>query len=166
MRFSITLLAITLLGMCDLVGQARSAEPPAAKEEKKQDVLKQLEGVWELKSAIAVLPTGAVKFDLNAPNNPKAGITIKDGVKDVTADGKPVLNCRSTIKIGSESECLLLFGLPEQKPHKERFKIEGDTLIIVQDLCFKEECPESFDPEKGRNRDRRILTFVRTPGKR
>jgi hypothetical protein len=166
MRFSITLLAITLLGTCELVGQARSAEPPTPKVDKKQDTLKQLEGVWELKSAIVVLPTGSVKVNFDAPNTPKAGLTVKGAFQEMTLDGKPIPNGQATLKLGSEAECLLLYGLPEQKPYKERFKIEGDTLIIVQDLYFKEECPESFDPEKGRNRDRRVLTFVRSPGKR
>ena len=143
------------------VGMASSADPPATRAER--EALRQLEGVWVLKAAVVATPAGVFPFDPKTPNNPKMGLTIRDGVQDMTEDGKPIPNGRATLKLGSEAECLLLDGRPGQKPFKVRFKLEGDTLTVVQDMAFKEECPESFDAEKGRSRDRRVLTFTRVP---
>ena len=156
-------LVLTLLALSGTAGYISSSEPPAQKERTKQDILKQLEGDWVLKSVIAATPQGVSMVVVDAPNLPKQGLTFKDGYQIITKDGKPISSKHPRLEPGPEPECLLLCGPPDKKPFKVRFKIEGVTLTLVQDMRFKEECPESFDPEKGRYRDRRVLTFTWHP---
>jgi hypothetical protein len=140
-----------------LVGTSPHGARLAAKKE--SEALRQLDGVWELKSCVAATPAGVVLVDLDAPNVPRVSLTIKDGVQDTTADGKSA--GQLTLKLGPEDECLVLCGPPNETPRKVRFRLAGDTLIVVQDEAFKAECPESFDADRGRLRDRRILAFTR-----
>ena len=154
--------ALTLLTLSGLFGLASSAEPPA----QKQDVLKQLEGEWVLKAAVVATPNRVGAANLNAPNTPKMELRITAGTMEMISDGKPVPGGGGRIELGSEPQCLLWHGLPGQQPYKNRFKLEGDTLTIVQDMAFRGDCPESFDAEKGRYRERRVLTFSRARSKR
>ncbi len=158
-------LSLSLIVLFGIIGSAPAADQPVPPGLVKRDTLKQLEGIWVLKSASASTPEGVLMAKLDTPNAPKLGLQIKDGYQIMMSDGKPSPTQPPKLELGSEAECLYMLGKPEQKPFKVRFKLEGDTLVIVQDMSFQEECPESFDPEKGRNRGRRVLTFTREPQK-
>ncbi|HEY1186912.1 MAG TPA: hypothetical protein VGE74_04610 [Gemmata sp.] len=154
-----------ILLLSEVVGFVSAADQPTLSGQAKQDILKQLEGNWVLKSASVSTPAGVGMANLDSPNTPKMALQIKDGYQIMLSDGKPSSTQPPKLELGREAECLYVLGKPGQKPFKVRFKLEGNTLVMVQDMLFQEVCPESFDPEKGRDRGRRVLTLTRLPQK-
>ena len=158
MRFTLCLIIL----LSALAGPASPAEPPG-KADKKPNTLKQLEGEWEITFAGVATPKGLQLLRPSSPDKPTVGLLIKDGTLLPLLNGKPSSDTPLRLELGSETQCLRVFEEPGKGPSKVRFKVEGDRLTLVRDMLFREECPESFDPEKGRDRQRWIKTYARKP---
>jgi hypothetical protein len=169
MRFRLTLMAICGLIVSTNSGCTDSAPPPVEPtqsaqpaEKPRADDLKSFEGTWLLKSSLMV--SGPGTYSQNRGEGEEQVFRIHDGVMEMRMGDDEWVKT-ATFALGELPECLLSSkadAAGQMRALQLRYKIEGNSLIMVQDNQYPDVLPDSFDIEGGVDRQRQINTYVRT----
>ena len=123
--------------------------------------LKKLEGEWLLKSSLEVTERGT--YPVNTSDNGEVIIRIRGTTMERRAGEEPWVKYAS-LGVGAEAQCLnrtTSDASGKERVLPIRYKLEGDTLITVQDNLYPDKLPESFDMAAGIDRHRQTNTYVR-----
>jgi hypothetical protein len=161
----------TIIAICGLVGSAiagcHSSSPPVPSPEptgtSKEDELKKLDGSWLLKASALASERGT--YSINPSEHGEQILRIRDGIADMrTGNGAWLKYGR--FAIGNEPFCLLCYKMDisgQERAIPLRYKIEGNTLITVQDNLYPDILPDSFDMDgAGSDRQRQTKTYAKT----
>ncbi|HEV3436790.1 MAG TPA: hypothetical protein VG122_05485 [Gemmata sp.] len=166
MRFRFTIVAICGLMGGTIAGCTGSAPPPVAPavpaEKPKTDDLQSFEGNWILKSSLGMGSAGT--YSLNRSDGAELIFRIRDGVMEMRVEDEQWVKS-ATLALGAEPQCLLSSksdASGQKRVIQLRYKLEGNTLITVQDNLYLDVLPDSFDIKGGGDRQRQIDTYVRT----
>jgi hypothetical protein len=169
MRSQIALAAIFGLMASAGTGCNGSGPPPVVSaepaEKAKSNEIKDFDGYWLLKSSVVASVQG--NYPLNTKEGGELILRIRDGLVEMRKGDGPWVNY-AKYTIGTEPQCLLS-SIPDASGQKRvvqyRYKLEGNTLITVQDKMYPDMLPESFDMEAGIDRQRQTNTYVKTEQK-
>jgi hypothetical protein len=166
MRFPSILAAVGLLVITSFTGcngsspaQIASNEPA---EKPKQFEIKDLDGLWLLKSSATSSENGVYSTSPKAGN--ELALKMSEGVTEMRK-GKGSWTKYATISLGTEPNCLLVTKPDisgQQMVLRLRYKLEGSTLITVQDNLYPDILPDSFQMENAVDRQRQMNTYVKT----
>jgi hypothetical protein len=157
----------TICGLAAFVGTGCNGTSPAQivavepSEKPKVIEIKDFDGSWDLKSSAISTEQGI--YPVKATDGAVV-IRIKEGVAEIRkGNGSWLKYC--TFSLGAEPNCLQ--GLKtdssgQQRVVKLRYKLEGNTLITVQDNIFPDILPDSFDMNAGSDRQRQTNTYIKS----
>jgi hypothetical protein len=160
---------VTLVAILGLIGSActgcSGTSPPAvasAEPEKTKAIdIKEFDGYWLLKSSTVVSVQG--QYAVNTKEGGETILRIRDGVTEMRKGTGGWVNYEK-YTVGNEPQCLLSSRLDasgQQRIVQLRYKLEGNTLITVQDNLYPDMLPESFDLDAGIERGRQTKTYVK-----
>jgi hypothetical protein len=166
MRFSFKLVAIIFfVGLpCTGCSNSNSApiQPVEPVDKPKQFEIKDLDGLWLLKSSSTSSERGI--YSSNAKEGEEIVLKIRDGVTEMRK-GKGPWTKFGTISIGSQPNCLQVAKpdiTGQQMVLRLRYKLEGNTLTTVQDNIYPDLLPDSFMMEGVIDRQRQTNIYVKT----
>jgi hypothetical protein len=166
MRFAFILLAVISLPIIPITGCNSSSPAPIpaidSVEKPKQLEIKDLDGLWLLKSSSLSSERGI--YPLNTKGGEEMVLKMRDGVAEMRK-GKGPWTKYGTISIGSEPSCLQVAKpdiTGQQMVFRLRYKLEGNTLTTVQDNIYPDVLPDSFLMEGVIDRQRQTNTYVKT----
>ncbi|HEV3384820.1 MAG TPA: hypothetical protein VG097_08385 [Gemmata sp.] len=169
MRSQIIVAAIFSLMVSASTGCNGTSPPPVASaepvEKPKSIEIKDFDGYWLLKSSTVASVHG--NYPLNTKEGGELILRIRDGLAEMRKGEGPWLNY-AKLSIGTEPQCLLSSiqdASGQKRVVQYRYKLEGNTLITVQDKMYPDMLPESFDMEAGVDRQRQTNTYVKTEQK-
>jgi hypothetical protein len=166
MRVQITLVAA--FGLAGIAGTGcNGTSPPAAASAEPADKpkaieIKDFDGYWLLKSSAVASVQG--QYPLNAKDGGELVLKISDGVAEMRKGKGPWVNY-AKLALGSEPQELLNSkqdASGQKRIVRLRYKLEGNTLVTVQDNLYPDMLPDSFDMEAGIERQRQTNTYVKT----
>jgi hypothetical protein len=135
---------------------------PEPVDNTKVEELKKLEGSWILKSSIEASDRGV--YPLNPNESGQTTIRIHEGIMEIRVGDEPWVKY-ATLAIGDDPQCLLASKpdiVGQQRVLLQRYKIEGNTMTVVQDNLYLDILPESFEITAGGERRRQINTYVKS----
>ncbi len=144
---------------------ANAAPAPDTIVRNDAETMKKLEGVWLLKSSSVSTERGV--YSLTSPDSPTVHFRIQDGVMEVR-EGDAPWSPYANLSLGIEPQCLMMSKadvLGQQRLLPNRYKLEGDTLTIVQDNLYPDVLPDSFELEAISDRQRQINVYIRVEDK-
>ena len=169
MRVQITLASAFGLIVSACTGCNGTSPPPVAipepVEKPKTNEIKDFDGYWLLKSSAVASVQG--QYSLNTKEGGELVLRIRDGVAEMRKGEGSWVNY-AKLSIGTEPQCLLSSiqdAAGQKRVVQYRYKLEGNTLITVQDKLYPDMLPESFDMEAGIDRQRQTNTYVKTDQK-
>jgi hypothetical protein len=156
---------ITICSLAILVGTGcNGTSPPqivVEAEKPKAIEIKDFDGNWDLKSSAVSTEQGIYPVKSNDGN---VAIRIKEGVAEIRKGNGAWLKY-GTFSIGKEPNCLQISKADasgQQRIMKLRYKLEGNTLVTVQDNHFPDVLPDSDDMNAGSDRQRQTNTYAKT----
>jgi hypothetical protein len=162
---SFVLFALTLNGCSSsTTPPVDEAEAAAAVERSKAEALKKLEGTWLVKSSVQVGDLGV--YSLLSSDSEEMMFRIQNGAMEMRMGENPWVKY-ATLAIGTEPDALLWTKSDvtgQNRIIQSRYKLEGDSLVTVQDTLYPNVLPDSFDLDAGIERQRQMTTYVRAPG--
>jgi hypothetical protein len=165
MRFQLPTIAFLGLLTCAYTGCNGTPAPvaiPEPVEKPKAMDIKELDGYWLLKTSAEASERGI--YSRNTREDGELVLRIQNGLAEMRRGDNPWTKY-ATLTIGTEPQnlqCSKSDASGQQRIIQLRFKLEGNTLITVQDNLYPESLPESFEMEAGTNRQRQTNTYIKT----
>jgi hypothetical protein len=161
----------SIIALCGLIGSSlagcsnptpASVEPTETPEIDRAAELKKFEGEWILKSSVEISPGGT--YPVNTSDNGEVIVRIRDANMERREGEEPWVKY-ATISLGMEPQSLIMTKSDASGKRRVlplRYKLDGNSLITVQDNHYPDILPDSFDMESGIDRHRQTNTYVRT----
>lgn len=156
---------------CALSGCFDSSPPPpiqpaedsgaAQKAKAKEEALKQLDGIWLLKSSVLAGERGT--YSLLSSDVGELRFRIKNGAMEMRIGDGP-WGSHSTLAIGNDPQSLLNSRadvVGQTRVILLRYKLEGNTLTTIQDNAYPDVFPDSFALDNGVERQRQQNVYTR-----